>query len=125
MIPYSPLLSPPAPMLNIICRNPYDATKQTEHIAQLDTGCDITALPSELISKLELEPKRAIGIAGLANQAAEVSLYEVQIEIVGVRMDYVEVIEWAGNEILLGRDVLNEFYIILDGQMRQFEMRAM
>lgn len=47
------------------------------------------------------------------------------ITLVGNTIDKFYVIEWAGDFVVLGRDVLNEFYIILDGQMKQFEIRAM
>lgn len=125
MIPYNKRFIPPAPVINVVCVNPHLDRAQSEVSALLDTGADITALPRSLIIDLGLEVKRAIEVAGLENERVEVAIYEMNVEIAENRMERLEVIEWEGDFVVLGRDVLNEFYIILDGQMKQFEMRAM
>ena len=125
MIPYDDRASPPAPMLRVTCANPFRDEKQKQVLALLDTGSDVTALPANAIDELELGVKRAIAVIGVENEFAVAAIYEANIEIVGIRMERLEVIEWAGDFVVLGRDVLNEFHIILDGQMKQFDVRAM
>ncbi|MCI0474856.1 MAG: hypothetical protein L0Y55_01285 [Anaerolineales bacterium] len=49
--------------------------------------------------------------------------YIVNLQVADLKIERIAVIEWAGDEILLRRDVLNEFEIKLDGKARQFEIR--
>jgi predicted aspartyl protease len=125
MIPYNKRLSPPAPFLTITIVNPYQLEKRVELPALLDTGSDVTALPIRIVTELGLEVQRTIAVSGMDDEPIPTPVYVTNLEVEGNRMERVDVVEWEDNFVVLGRDILNEFYIILDGQMKQFEIRAM
>ena len=60
--------------------------------------------------------KRRVYMHGVAGGVARVALYVVSLRIAGRTFDQVDVAGDATSmEVLLGRNVLNQFVIVLDG----------
>ena len=83
--------------------------------AKLDTGADLTAIPTALIERLHLMPAGEIEVEGYDSRRATVRAYDVSLEIDQLNVAGLLVIGFAEDYVLLGRDVLNRLRILLDG----------
>ena len=120
---YNTHYHPPAPTLDVTIVNPERADRRIVKTAFLDTAADITAIPASAVRPLRLEVARVIATHGINDGAAEHPAYIVTLQVADLTLERIAVIEWSEDEVLLGRDVLNEFEIHLDGKMHQFEIR--
>jgi hypothetical protein len=123
MSSHNPQFTPPAATLDVTVRNPFLPDRATDKIAMLDTAADIDAIRQSLVRSLDLRSARTTAVSGVDSVSTPYRTYIVSLEFAETTIERIAVIEWAGNEILLGRDVLNEFEIRLDGKTRQFEIR--
>lgn len=93
---------------------PGDSTKQVTTDALVDTGSDITCLPSALIRAIGGEPASAYDIYGMNRVfIGSAKSYFLQFQI-GLATELVEVVA-IGDEPILGRNLLNKFALELDG----------
>lgn len=120
---YNSRFTPPAPVIDVVIQNPFLAGYSASEPAVLDTAADITAIPESVARALCLEAAPTIAVSGLDDVSIQHVAYIVNLQVVELTFERMLVIEWGGAEILLGRDVLNEFIVTLDGKMRQFEIR--
>jgi len=73
-------------------------------------------IPESLVIELELCPLRTIAVAGLGMGQQLLNTYAVSLQIRQLNPVAVEVLAHpAETHVLLGRDVLNQFRVILDG----------
>lgn len=93
---------------------PGDTRKQVATDALVDTGSDITCLPTPLIMAVGGEPASVYAIYGLNRIfIGSANSYFLEFEL-GSTTKLVEVIA-IGDEPILGRNLLNEFVLELDG----------
>jgi predicted aspartyl protease len=120
---YNQQVNPPAPFVHVTLGT-MDAVRRTEEVpAQLDPGADKTVVPSRLIDILQVSLARLVPTAGLGSQVHQLSAFYIEIAIRGQKPVVAEVL--ASSEepyVLLGRDVLNSFRIILDGPQQFLEI---
>jgi predicted aspartyl protease len=107
---------PPAPVATVTLRDPQSGKAVTDVKLLIDTGADVTLLPSTAIEHLGIEPDPKLryelaGYDGRRSVAAAVDLDLVFAETV-IRGRYLLTGESVG---ILGRDVLNFFVLQLDG----------
>jgi hypothetical protein len=100
--------------------NPHaDHTGRQEELvpAQVDTAADLTVLPSQVIARLQLIPVDEYPILGFGGEVEEYVRYLVELSIHGVPESFVIPVVVAEGEphALVGRDVLNQLRITLDG----------
>jgi predicted aspartyl protease len=121
--PYAEFLNPPAAFV-LAKISPTVGTQSSEALlAQLDTGADRTVVPLEVVEQLSLASSGVALVAGLGGEIEEARLYDVRLAIAGFSPLAVEVLANAGEPwVLLGRDVLNHFRIVLDGPGRRLEI---
>jgi predicted aspartyl protease len=82
----------------------------------VDTGADRTILPEGLASALALDPVDEREVEGLDGKRSRLTTSFVVLTIRDLSPVTVEVLRSPGEpDILLGRDVLNHFRILLDG----------
>jgi len=91
-------------------------------LAQLDTGADVTAIPSEAVSRLSLELTGELTIAGYDDQPERVPIYAVWIALPDGRQVRLNVVAIARSNVLLGRDVLNSLRLLFDGPALTLEV---
>jgi hypothetical protein len=83
--------------------------------AKVDTGADGTEIPTALKKKLELVPHGEVTV-GYGNQLSERKVtYLADISFDGYTCRDIEVTIEERSDILLGRDVLNQFKMHCDG----------
>ena len=120
---YNQEIEPPGPFLDIIIRHPRSPAKFQSVPAKLDTGADVSAIPQRIADELELLPTRTILIEGYDGSQTIIETYTVTIEAATARFLQVEVILIPDESALLGRDLLNFFYIQLNGPALTFDLR--
>lgn len=112
---YSQTEQPPAPFLVLSVVHPGDDTKTFQIDAKIDTGADISALPASILGELGLPMVSKLMIEGYDGALATVSTYAALLEVGTVRFRVQEIIAIPESYALLGRDVLNHFYLYLRG----------
>jgi predicted aspartyl protease len=119
-VSYSKQYDPPAPALPIRLAAP--AGQAGVHlVALLDTGADVTVMPFAMVQSLGLPRVATIRIAGVTG-TTDASLHAARLEAAGTSR-LAEVVAF-GTEAILGRDVANEWVLLLNGPRRVLEVRS-
>jgi hypothetical protein len=93
--------------------------------AQLDTAADISAVPASIVERLQLVQLDQAPIASFGGHITMAPTYLVRIAVQPLAATIVRVI--ADHEepfVLVGRDILNRYEILLDGPKLVFEIRS-
>jgi predicted aspartyl protease len=120
---YDPAFDPPAPVLSIRIAAPGETPQALSVFGVVDTGADGTLIPTSLLEQVE-----AIGVGDATLRSAlgevrEVHLYEVDVHFDFVSLPGILVAgDDRGNEILLGRNILNKLILLLDGQSKRIDL---
>lgn len=108
---------PAAPILRkITIKNPEVPKKTDDLEALIDSGAFKTAIPENLIEKLQLVPVREIDVGGYKEGKQKHWTYFVDVEFKGYSFPYTEVLAVKRKNVLLGRDILNQTILLLDGK---------
>jgi len=119
---YNQQVYPPAPFLDIAILLPTGIARREEMRAKLDTGADISAIPTDVVVRLGLQPTRTIPVEGYDGVVTHLRTYVIALEMPVARFQRLEVIAVPENYAILGRDVLNRFLTTLDGPNQAFTM---
>jgi hypothetical protein len=113
--PYETHEKPPAPYLDVGI-GPYhpDATT-VPWKAKLDSGASLTIIPADLVRILALEPVGLVYVRGYDTQLTARFAYRANLVIGSRRFEALRVTTAPRKNILLGRDVMNQLLITLDG----------
>jgi predicted aspartyl protease len=115
-IPYDSNYAPPAPILKFRLAAPGDTPQGDPLTGIVDTGSDGTLIPSRYLEAVE-----AINIGdgmfyGVLGEARNVHLYEADISIENPVLPGIVVVgDDFGDEIVIGRNILNRLILLLDG----------
>ncbi len=102
----------PVAVATIVGRN----AKSTVVIGLIDSGADATILPIAILRQINARRGEVAWARSITGQRYQVNLYQVKISIGEYVMPGVEVIaNERTDEVIWGRDVLNQLYVILDG----------
>jgi hypothetical protein len=104
---YNQQTDPPAPFVYGTFQNPADSTELHDVPVQIDTAADRTVLPDHVV--------QALGLA-LPTYAVRVAIHQLPAKTIKVVASSGE--PW----VLLGRDVLNDHRLCLDGPQLTFEI---
>jgi predicted aspartyl protease len=112
---YDPAYYPAFPVIEFGLIN--EKTDETLWLKGLvDSGSDATAIPIGLLHAVKARDIDDRWARGTGNIRYSVTMYRVSLTIAGEKLSGLEVIaNEKNNEILLGRDVLNNFEIVLNG----------
>ena len=124
-LPYSQQYQPPAPVLKISLAVPDEAAELATHLALIDTGADGTFVPTSLLETLAVPVvyttyvRTHVGVG-----SHQVSVYEIDILFNNIRLPSIDVVadDW-GDEIILGRNVLNKLQFLLNGPKQVTEIK--
>jgi gag-polyprotein putative aspartyl protease len=84
--------------------------------AQVDPAADRTVIPGGLVDRLGLEFVDMIEVAGLGGSAFTVPAYLVELTIRSLSPHQVVAVAHDDEPyVLLGRDILNRYRLVLDG----------
>lgn len=122
--PYQTGVTPPAPFVAVTLAHPESGQRVDAVPAQVDTGAFKTVVPGQVIRSLNLVRLREIEAEGLHGTAVTLATFIVTLTVQGTDGSHtIEVL--ASDEepfVLLGRDVLNHFRVVLDGPGQRLEI---
>jgi predicted aspartyl protease len=121
--PYDRNFSPPAPVADVTILHPVTGVSSGLLPGKLDTGADITVIPESLVSKLGLSAKAYLWARGYDGTFSHRPVYYVRFSIEGNELIAVRCIAADRQNVLVGRNVLNRFVIMLDGKNLRFDLQ--
>lgn len=118
---YDRSFNPPAPVLPIVVSGP--TGRRTRLDAKIDTAADVSGLPRAVVEDLGLLPARRVRAVTWRGEPTEVRLHRGDVLLMGRRIRDAEWLPIARPYALLGRDLLNELVLLLDGPRLETEVR--
>ena len=120
---YTTQKDPPAPFVYVTLRNTTTGQELADLPAQVDHGADITVVPSRLADALALPQVRMLPVKGFGGQAIPLPTVLVEITIRQQQPVPMEALLSPDEPyLILGRDLLNRYRIVLDGPQLALEM---
>ncbi len=119
---YDTAHNPPAPVADVTVTHPVTGAERGALRGKLDTGADVTVIPDKLVTQLSLTPKGNIWTRGYDGSYSQRPVYYVRLTIEGFSVTSARCIATARADVLLGRNVLNRFFITLDGKRQTFAL---
>ncbi len=120
VIPYDTSYTPPAPVLTVTLSGVVNSRPRATVPAIIDTAADITGVPAQLKSRLRLYQFSQLQLEDARGVNEPVSTYEVQLAIEGQHPTIIETILVPFPFVVLGRDWLQDYYLLLSGPEQQF-----
>lgn len=120
---YDRSFNPPAPVAEVIILHPVIPARRSILPGKLDTGADLTVIPQQLVTQLRLTPKGRVWTRGYDGAYSQRPIFYVRMQIEGFVLTSVRCIAIDRRDVLLGRNVLNRFLLILDGKKLFFELK--
>ena len=120
----STLFCPPCPAVDIRIETPVNTGKSTSILAQIDTGADFCVIPLRVTHELNLQPYRTNKIEEHDGKESIQDVYRIRITINDFPSFMVDAIYYPfvdeDDYLVLGREALNIFRMLLDGPAQQF-----
>jgi predicted aspartyl protease len=120
---YDTSAQPPAPFLEFEIVSPQDPTQRHSAQALLDTGAEVSVLPTEILTTLQIPKASSMSVESWDGSPTLVTTYIVTLGIADARLDSIEVVAAPMPYAILGRDVLNHFILTLNGKELSFELK--
>ncbi len=122
---YSHQKVPPAPVLEIRLSPPCESARTNVLPALIDTGADFTLVPLRWLLEIDAPEVRWAFLRGLWSEPRNVTLYLVDVHfenqvLPGVEVAAVE--DEEDMEVVLGRNILNDLIVLLDGPREQVDL---
>ena len=112
---------PPFPQLQVSLRTESESVGPV--FALLDSGADITFVPKDMLEQIADWQGDQASIRTHFGDSQHMRLYLIDVQINNWRLPGVYVAaDEMGDEIILGRDILNKLPIFLDGPVQQTEI---
>ena len=121
--PFATFVHPPAPFVLVRIGQTAGPLISGNLLTQLDTGADRTVIPGELLHQIELARSGSTIVVGFAGRDDDAPIYDVRLTVAGFDPVPIEVLARVDEPwVLLGRDVLNHYRIVLDGPNQTLEI---
>lgn len=121
---YDSSFDPPALCIEVTIANTINRRKRRVLTALLDTGADITAIPREQVDLLNLYRRDQIQLETVDGTNSIIYTYAVRFTFGDLVIPRLEVILTGLDIVIVGRDVLNQLYLRLDGPHQQFAVQT-
>jgi len=114
--PYDTSYQPPFPVVRVVFHNSEEGLRTAAENALLDTGSDGSLVPIAYLRQVFAPALTDTRIRSHWGEWRSAQLFVVDIELDGLRLPGVFVVgDEQGDEIVLGRNVLNKLRLLLDG----------
>lgn len=119
--PYDATYNPPFPAVEVVIRNNDEESLYTEPLpALLDYGSDGTLIPMDYLEEVSAPAFTNARLRSHWGEWRPVQLFLIDLEVSSLRFPGLFVVgDEEGDEIILGRDVLNKLRLLLDGPANQ------
>ena len=113
---YSRSVETPAPFVHVTIRNPNLGQSASDVPALLDCAADRSVIPASFVEQIGLVQIDEVSIMGFGGHISLAPTFLVEIAIRQLPGIVVEVIADSHEpHVILGRDLLNSFRVLLDG----------
>jgi predicted aspartyl protease len=120
---YDTNYQPPFPALSVVLANSEEELRTAEQHALVDTGSDGTLVPMALLEDVLAPVLTETRIRSHWGEWRSVQLFVVDIELNGLTLPGIFVVgDETGDDIVLGRNLLNKLYLALDGPAQMAEV---
>lgn len=132
---YNNIVIPPAPFLEVSFLTPISLDAKNSMVSQaiIDSGASISVIPKSIAVKLELKYIDVIEARGFRSSDFEDNnknkgeeqksyVYPIVITIKSLGNFITKVITWDKEYSLIGRDLLNNWLVLLNGPDKKFEI---
>lgn len=120
---YNQQVVPPAPFVHVAILPPEHGIAVSDLPALLDTAADITVIPTWVADELHLIPLDETPIGGFDGRVSWVSTFLIKLELRQSAPKFIRVVASRDEPyVLLGRDVLNDHRVVLDGPQLRLEI---
>jgi len=121
--PFDARYALPFPSLPVVIYQVGGGAATSSLPALLDTGADATLVPAVHLEAVQSDEIYTTYIRSHWGERRPVSVYLVDLDVAGERLPAVEVVaDEYGNDVLLGRNVLNKLILLLDGRRSQTDV---
>lgn len=121
MLGYDFTFDPPAPVIDVEVIN--RLTGETVQLrGQIDTGSSISAIPLSIVQSMGLTPGDFMDVRGFERAVRRVPIFVVTLKIDTFILINAEAVGIEREDMLIGRDVLEQFILTLDGKQKMFTM---
>lgn len=122
MTPYSTEFDPPAAVIDIQVAGVVHPRPRVTVSAILDTGADMTAVPETLVDRLDLFPTGRMVVEDVNGQTTIAHTYMVRLRVANKTISEHKVLLTGLDFGIIGRDLLNTLYLLLNGPEGTFEI---
>jgi predicted aspartyl protease len=120
------IFNPPAPVIDVSLSLPITQSQlqsvNLKSLALLDSGADITVIPEQIVQELQLKYVDEITASGYDGVPKQAFIYSVKLIFNDLGGFIVRVIASNTDHVLIGRDILNKWSLLLEGRRRIFEI---
>lgn len=120
--PYDLSYDPPAPILTAVLTSVVHRRPQVRLPALIDTGSDLTAIPGTAVKRLRLYAVGRLQVEGINAQVTTTDIYTVRLAITDQTVREMEVVQTEQPFVILGRDWLEPYYLLLNRPERNFQL---
>lgn len=121
--PYDVSYFPPAPAIEIYLGPPADSLTIGPLSAFVDSGADATIVPLRYLRPLQTQADDRKFLRSQWGERRIVNIHYLDVGIGDVRLPLIEVVaDGMGDEVILGRNVLNRLRVVLDGPRNVVEV---
>lgn len=111
---FNEAFEPPAPYCSILIET-FDGSRQATLEALLDTGSDISFVPLNVARRLGLRYLGTGRAEGIGGERVARHIFQAFFSLEREASRETNMMAWNEDLALLGRDVLNQYHITLDG----------
>jgi hypothetical protein len=112
---YSDTSYPPTPTMEVMLATAEEGFASPVVTAIIDTGADASFAPTPLLESIRAPLGKPLQARSLWGELQAFPTCIVDVRIGNLTYPAIEVLGYHGNEIVLGRDVLNKLWLGLDG----------
>ena len=121
--PHQQAYTPPIPALEIGLEDPDGEQTIGPLTAVLDTGADISLIPITLLEQIKAPEQDEVRLRSHWGEATPFTTYLISIQVGAETLPGIEVVgDLYGQEVLLGRDVLNKLLLLIDGPQQRTDV---
>lgn len=107
---------PPAPVITFMVDGYSDSAEPATIRAMIDSGADGTMLPTAVLEKIEASYVDSVRMSGVTGTIEQRDRYRVRLQIGKIVVKGIDAVAVASeDEGLIGRDVLNQLIVTLNG----------